>query len=86
MYEYLAAGMPIIATKILAHTNVLERNDFVFWDLNGNTNTLIEAIVEASRARSKLKVLGEKAQNYSKNFSWKKSAANLSKGFSEIFD
>jgi glycosyltransferase involved in cell wall biosynthesis len=86
MFEYLAAGMPIIATKIVAHTNVFKENDFVFWAVKSNTKSMIDAIIEADRARPILRVLGGKALNHAKNFSWEKSAKKLSNGFNKLFN
>jgi glycosyltransferase involved in cell wall biosynthesis len=84
MFEYLAAGMPIIATKIVAHTNVLKEKKFVFWATNSDSKSMVEAIVGADRAREKLKELGGMALSHAENFSWKNSSEKLSKGFCKL--
>jgi glycosyltransferase involved in cell wall biosynthesis len=77
MFEYLAAGMPIIATKIQAHEKVLNGKEFVFWSKE-NHISIAQAIMAAAISKEKLKVFGEQARKYSQNWSWEKSGEKLS--------
>ena len=36
LFEYMGAGMPILATKIVCHTDVMGNSDYVFWAENAS--------------------------------------------------
>jgi glycosyltransferase involved in cell wall biosynthesis len=83
MFEYMAAGMPIMATKIDAHFSVFNDEEFVFW--TGETaESMAEAIAEASASKEKFPMLGKNSRKASKAWSWTESAKKLSKAFESI--
>lgn len=83
MFEYMAAGMPVLATRIEAHTAVFKETDFVFW--SGETaESLADAMAAASAAKARLPVLGQHAKEYAKSWSWAESAKKLSTALERV--
>lgn len=85
MFEYLAAGMPIIATRIKAHSTVLENNPFVFW-ANENAESMALAIDAVNIQKNNLKELGEQSMAFSVNWSWKNSAGRLDSALKKVLN
>ncbi|NNG00353.1 MAG: glycosyltransferase [Desulfobacteraceae bacterium] len=77
MFEYMAAGMPVLATRIQAHTNVFKDMEFVFWCAE-TPESMAKAIKKADRSKESLPTFGKNAKDYSRNWSWEKSAKELS--------
>jgi glycosyltransferase involved in cell wall biosynthesis len=77
LFEYMAAGMPILATKIVCHTDVLGESDFVFWAADGNPTALAGAIREAFANKTKLSLMGSRAAVAARVWSWENSAKKL---------
>jgi glycosyltransferase involved in cell wall biosynthesis len=61
LFEYMGAGMPILATKIVCHTDVMGNRDFVFWAENSDIDGILGALKQVWKERSVLSTLGEKA-------------------------
>ncbi len=78
LFEYLAAGMPIVATRIVAHMDVLEDADFVFWADHATPESMASAIREACSRKLKFPELGARALASAQNWTWEASAKTLS--------
>ena len=61
LFEYLGAGMPILATKIVCHTDIIGNEDFVFWAESSDVDGILGALQEVWRKKSVLPTLGDKA-------------------------
>ena len=83
MFEYMAAGMPILATYIEAHVSVFKDSDFVFW-ASENAKSMADAIVSMNALKAQLPALGRNSRNYSKSWSWSESARKLSDAIESI--
>lgn len=83
MFEYMAAGMPILATKIEAHTGIFKDKDFVFWT-DETAESMTHAMLSLSVSKAQLPVLGKHARDYSYAWSWEESAKKLSKALESI--
>lgn len=79
LFEYLAAGMPILATKIACHTDVIRQN-CVFWAENASVSSLSAAILNALGNDGKFKEMQLLALEESKNHTWEIAAKMLSDG------
>ena len=78
LFEYLAAGLPIVATDISAHRVILRNNEYVFWVKSESKVAFKKAILEAYNRRGEFDRLGKIARNDVKQFTWRASAENLS--------
>lgn len=77
LFEYMAAGLPILATRIACHTDVLGDADFVFWAKTGEVEDLESALRQVWLTRASLRALGEKATAAAANWTWEASARKL---------
>jgi len=85
LFEYLACGRPVVATKIPAHTNILQGRDFVFWAEESTPEELAEAVKKAYEARDHYEKLGEKSREFIKHkYTWEKQAEKLERFLKEI--
>lgn len=77
LFEYLAAGMPIIATRIVCHTDVVS-GEYVFWADGSDESALVRALESCWTARNRLEALGQSAFEASVNWTWAASAKKIS--------
>lgn len=85
LFEYLACGKPVIATKISAHINILEGKNFVFWANSASPQDIASAIKEAYMKREYYTNLGSKARKFIiENYTWEKQAQKLGTFFKNL--
>ena len=84
LFEYMAAGLPIIATRNVCHTDVVGDGKFVFWADKTDEASLLEAINASWDKRMDLAKLGHEALDAVQDWTWtaagKKLSAALAKG------
>lgn len=78
MFEYMAAGLPILATRSVCHTDVLGEGEFAFWADKTNERALLEAVQAGWEKRADLEQLGYQAQQTVQDWTWKAAARKLS--------
>lgn len=78
LFEYMAAGMAIIATRIDCHTDVVGGEDFVFWADGSDDDALLQALARCWDQRGQLRTLGYRASEVSANWTWAASAQRIS--------
>lgn len=78
LFEYMASGMPILATRISCHTDVIGDEDFIFWTKDSTTEGLYEALCKISDSSASLKYKSISATKAAQAFSWQQSAIKLS--------
>ena len=61
LFEYMGAGMPILATRIVCHTDVIGAGEYVFWAEDADVGGLLDALKQVWHARSSLPAMGEKS-------------------------
>lgn len=83
MFEYMAAGMPVLATKIEAHLRVLNDRNFIFWS-GEKAENMAEAMAAVSASKLKLPMLGKNAREYAQYWSWEESAKKLSAALEKV--
>lgn len=76
LFEYMAAGMPVLATRIACHTDVLDGN-CVFWAEDSSAEALADAIRAAYVRRGELEQTGEAALRLAQAWTWRASAEKL---------
>jgi glycosyltransferase involved in cell wall biosynthesis len=77
LFEYMGAGMPILATKIVCHTDVMDNKDFVFWAENADIDGILCALQQAWKERSILSTLGKEALTAAHDWTYIASAKRL---------
>ena len=78
LFEYLAAGLPILATRIACHTDVVGEGEFVFWAEGDSVDSLNVTLKRVWEARSSLRSMGIKARAAADSWTWEASARKLS--------
>lgn len=78
LFEYMGAGMPILATRIVCHTDVIGDGQYVFWAENAGVDGLLDALRQVWHTRASLPAMGERALAASVHWSYKESAQRLS--------
>lgn len=77
LFEYLAAGLPVLATKIVCHTDVVGDHPVAFWAKSSDTQGLFEALIEVYENREKLSSMGQESARLAHHWTWKSSANKL---------
>lgn len=78
LFEYMAAGLPVLATRIECHTDVICDGKFALWAEDASIECLFLALQRLWQSRDSLQILGQQAARASKAWSWNESAIKLS--------
>lgn len=78
LFEYLAAGMPILATTNVCHTDVVGDGCYAFWAESAAIHSLKGAMLEIANRSSELPKLGGEALAGAQNWTWAAAAKKLS--------
>lgn len=77
LFEYMAAGLPILATRIVCHTDVIGDGQFVFWAEDGSEAGLVAALRQLWARRGELPAMSARASAAAPNWTWRASADKL---------
>jgi glycosyltransferase involved in cell wall biosynthesis len=77
LFEYLASGLPILATRIACHTDVVADGSFVVWAGTGDEEGLLQSLRLAWKTRDRLPTMGREAAAAAELWTWERSAAKL---------
>lgn len=77
LFEYMAAGLPILATKIDCHTDVLGNTECVFWAETADETGFVDALHAIARSRRSLNAMGALAAALAKAWTWCEAARKL---------
>ena len=87
LFEYMAAGLPVLATRIACHTEVVGDVRCVIWAADADEPGLLSALRLLWSNRDALEEMGHQAAILARQWSWQKSArmlkAALERGISE---
>jgi glycosyltransferase involved in cell wall biosynthesis len=78
LFEYMAAGLPIVATRSVCHTDVVGDGEFVFWADRTDDQTLFEAVKACWASRAELAKLGCQSSRAVQDWTWEAAAKKLS--------
>ena len=78
LFEYMGAGMPILATRVVCHTDVIGDGGYAFWAETADANGLLDALVQIWGARASLSDMGKRSIEAASNWTWRASATRLS--------
>ena len=77
LFEYMASRMPIVATHIDCHTDVVGEDDYAFWAYDETVEGLELALDEAWQQRKMLANKGQNAAAAALKWTWAASARKL---------
>ena len=77
LFEYMAAGIPILATRIACHTDVIGDGKYVFWAEGADVDSLKDALHLIYTQRGSLAAMGRLAAENAPKWTWAASAQNL---------
>lgn len=77
LFEYMAAGMPVLATSNKCHTDVVGDGRYAFWADDVNEETLLAALRRIWAERGRLAQLGQEAQADAHGWTYAANAAKL---------
>jgi glycosyltransferase involved in cell wall biosynthesis len=78
MFEYMAAGLPILSTRNVCHTSVVQDKNYAFWADDGELDDLYLALVMIWEDRKNLMEKGLEAAREAINWTWEASGSILS--------
>jgi glycosyltransferase involved in cell wall biosynthesis len=74
LFEYMASGLPILASRIICHTDVIGDGNFVFWT-DGNDWDM--GLAELWRRRESLANMSKGASAHVQGWTWGDAASHL---------
>ncbi len=77
LFEYMAAGLPILATRIACHTDVIGDGRYIFWAEDASIEGLAAAMRQIWRERESLEEMGTLSAEAAKSWTWHESAGKL---------
>lgn len=77
LFEYMAAGLPILATRITCHTDVVGDGKFAFWADHSDGPGLLSALQLIWQNSDRLSDMGQEAAVAARNWTWRESAMKL---------
>jgi len=85
LFEYMAAGLPILATRIVCHTDVVGGEEYAFWAEDASEQGLLDALRLVWRSRDLLSEMGRQAAIAAEGWTWAASAEKLKKALEQGF-
>ena len=77
LFEYMAAGLPILATRIACHTDVVGDGEYVFWAEQADVPGLLAGLRLIWQDRECLSKMGSQASTAAEGWTWRASAEKL---------
>jgi glycosyltransferase involved in cell wall biosynthesis len=77
LFEYMATGLPILATRVACHTDVVRDGNYAFWAEDASKEGLLAGLRQIDSSRDALRDMGGEAYNASQEWTWARSARKL---------
>jgi glycosyltransferase involved in cell wall biosynthesis len=77
LFEYMAAGLPILATHMACHSDVIGNGEYVFWVKQVDLPSLVTVLQQIWDAQTSLSEMGSLAATATSNWTWHASAMKL---------
>jgi glycosyltransferase involved in cell wall biosynthesis len=77
LFEYMAAGLPILATRIVAHTDVITDDSYVVWVDGSDEKAMLFGLQTLWSRRENLHQMGLNASRSALQWTWRESAKKL---------
>lgn len=78
LFEYMASGLAVMATRVVCHTDVVRNGTYCFWAEDSSADGLFATLEDIWFNQSQLRQMGMEAARASQNWTWKESARKLS--------
>lgn len=78
LFEYMAAGLPVLATTSVCHTDVVQEGKYAFWVDDVSEEAILEALRQLWQERANLTHLGDEAARAAQDWSWYAAGRKLS--------
>lgn len=79
LFEYVAAGLPVLATRIACHTDVVNSGNYAFWAEDASVEGLLAALRLIWKAQASLASMGREAGTAGQAWTWQESARKLAR-------
>jgi glycosyltransferase involved in cell wall biosynthesis len=79
LFEYMAAGLPILATRIVCHTDVMGSGSYAFWAEDATVAGLLMALEAIWQQRNELPAKSRGAAMTAAEWTWSAAARKLSR-------
>jgi glycosyltransferase involved in cell wall biosynthesis len=73
----MAAGLPLMATRLFCHKDVVGDDKYVFWADNADEQGLVKTLRQVWQQRSNLAQMGSRAAAAAPAWTWHESALKL---------
>jgi glycosyltransferase involved in cell wall biosynthesis len=83
LFEYMASGLPILATRIPCHTDVVGEGHYAFWADTADVKGLSAALGHLWRNRERLHQMGCEAAVAVHAWTWQEAANKLRRGLQQ---
>lgn len=77
LFEYMASGMPVLATRIVCHTDVVANGEYVFWAEEACEEAFLNTLRSIWSHKQLLPQMGKAAMEASTDWSWRASGQKL---------
>jgi glycosyltransferase involved in cell wall biosynthesis len=77
LFEYMGSGLPLLATQIVCHTDVVGNGEYVFWAKNAEVDGIFDSLKKVWDARLSLPAMSGEALKSAHNWTYKSSAKRL---------
>jgi glycosyltransferase involved in cell wall biosynthesis len=77
LFEYMASGLPVFATRIVCHTDVVGDGRYVFWAESSDLGGLLDGLRRIWQERASLPTMGRLAASAAPAWTWQASARKL---------
>lgn len=83
LFEYMAAGLPILATTNICHLDVVDRGNYAFWIDKLDRETVFEALRQIWDSQKELERLGQSALDSADGWTWSAAGRKLNDALSQ---
>ena len=77
LFEYMGAGLPVMATRIACHVDVIGDETYAFWAEEASVAGLLAALGDIWKKRACLSMMVQRAFIASRRWTWRESAEKL---------
>ncbi|MCD4671518.1 MAG: glycosyltransferase [Anaerolineaceae bacterium] len=77
LFEYMASGLPVMATRIVCHTDVMVNADYAFYANGSDVASLLAGLERIWQSKDSLPGLSQQTMRDASQWSWSEAARQL---------